>query len=155
MRQQIFKNSFVHLGLKNKILRAYQAIATAYQPGDKIFLFGFSRGAYTARSLAGLIGLCGIPQQPTSEETLESLLRKAFNVYRIRNVDTRKTKAIEYTQKYSHKDGNKLVNDIHFIGVWDTVGALGVPWWPFRWIMRSRYIFHDITLVSCSRSSYS
>ena len=142
------------LGLKNKILRAYQAIATAYQPGDKIFLFGFSRGAYTARSLAGLIGLCGIPQQPTSEETLESLLQKAFNVYRIRNVDTRKTKAIEYTQKYSHKDGNKLVNDIHFIGVWDTVGALGVPWWPFRWIMRSRYIFHDITLAPHIRHAH-
>ena len=134
-------------GLKNKILRAYQAIAKAYKPGDKIFLFGFSRGAYTARSLAGLIGICGIPcASSVSEAKLKIRVEKAYDVYRIGNASTRKNKADDYAAEYSHRKGKHIVKDIHFIGVWDTVGALGVPYWPFRWIMRSSYKFHDITL---------
>ena len=134
-------------GLKSKILRAYQAIAKAYKPGDKIFLFGFSRGAYTARSLAGLIGICGIPKAPSGpEEDLNTLVEKAYGVYRIGNAGTRKNEANDYAAKYSHTKGDQIVNDIHFIGVWDTVGSLGIPYWPLRWIMRSSYKFHDITL---------
>ena len=134
------------LGLRGKVLRAYQAIAEVYRPEDKIFLFGFSRGAYTARSLAGLIGLCGIPNKSVPAPKLDILVQKAIDIYRVRNIAVRKTRAIEYAQAYSHKNGNNVFNDIHFIGVWDTVGTLGVPWWPFRWIMRNSYKFHDVSL---------
>ena len=142
------------LGLRDKVLRAYHGIATVYQPGDKVFLFGFSRGAYTARSLAGLIGLCGIPNKSASELKLDILVQKAIDIYRVRNAAVRKTKATEYAQKYSYKDDDVIFNDIHFIGVWDTVGALGVPWWPLRWIMRNSYKFHDVSLGHHIRHAY-
>ena len=142
------------LGLGNKVRRAYQAIAEVYQPGDRIFLFGFSRGAYTARSLAGLIGLCGIPDRSVSGKELGILVRKAMDVYRIRNAATRQDKATEYAQEYSHKDGGARVNTVHFVGVWDTVGALGVPWWPFRWILHSRFRFHDVSVGSHIQHAY-
>ena len=140
------------LGLRNKVMRAYRAIATVYQPGDRIFLFGFSRGAYSVRSLAALIGLCGIPDKSTLD--LDVLVQKAIDVYRLRNAVTRQQEATEYAQKYSHRDGDGQFNNIHFIGVWDTVGALGVPWWPLRWIMRSRYRFHDISLGQHIKHAY-
>ena len=133
-------------GLKGKILSAYQAIANAYQSGDKIFLFGFSRGAYTARSLAGLIGLCGIPDPSASRTDSRLLLEHAFDVYRSNNPNERAKRATNYTEQHSRKDKGKVIHDIHFIGVWDTVGALGVPYWPLRWIMRRSYKFHDISL---------
>ena len=51
------------LGLYQKIKNGYTKIAHLYEPGDEIFLFVFSRGAYTARSLAGMIATCGLPAQ--------------------------------------------------------------------------------------------
>ena len=143
------------LGLKGKILGAYQAIADVYQPGDKIFLFGFSRGAYTARSLAGLIGLCGIPDTSTSNAANSStLVERAYHVYRNRNPNERNIDAEKYAEQNSRKDNGQVIRDIHFIGVWDTVGALGVPYWPLRWIMRRSYKFHDITLGAHVRHAF-
>ena len=141
-------------GLKAKILGAYQAITNVYQPGDKIFLFGFSRGAYTARSLAGLIGLCGIPNTSDSRATSRTLVEQAYDVYRSSNPNERKNKAKTYTERYSHKDNDRVIRDVYFIGVWDTVGALGVPYWPLRWIMRGSYKFHDITLGAHVKHAY-
>lgn len=141
-------------GLKRKILRAYCAIASVYQPRDKIFLFGFSRGAYTARSLASLIGLCGIPDISSSRANLRSLVEKAYDVYRSDNPTERTKKAVAYAAQNSHKDKDKVIRGVHFIGVWDTVGALGVPYWPLRWIMRGSYKFHDMTLGSHVRHAF-
>src|SRR6185503_7151966 len=49
-------------GISKNIQQAYDFVTRTYEPGDNIFVFGFSRGAYTVRSLAGLIGLCGVPK---------------------------------------------------------------------------------------------
>src|SRR5208282_3058334 len=69
------------IGLFQKIKDGYTKIAHAYEQGDDLYIFGFSRGAYTARSLAGMIAICGLPTQPFDA----SLVNTAFNAYRNRD----------------------------------------------------------------------
>lgn len=103
------------IGLSENIQQAYRYIADHYQDGDHLFLFGFSRGAYTVRSLAGLIGRCGL----TLAEDLEAVTR-AYDLYRQATDAQGKARAEEFKMKQRQPM-------IHFLGVWDTVGALGVP----------------------------
>lgn len=74
-----FKGAFGY-GLADNVKQAYMALGKTFQIGDRIFLFGFSRGAYTVRSLAGLIGLCGIPKKDCD---LVSICEQAFQIYRL------------------------------------------------------------------------
>jgi uncharacterized protein (DUF2235 family) len=107
------------LGLSQNVRNGYRFLAERYQSGDKIFLFGFSRGAYTARSLAGLVHNCGILKKENADRVDE-----AFAFYRDRTSHTRPSALGSqlFRRMYSHPD-----DTIHFIGVWDTVGALGIP----------------------------
>jgi uncharacterized protein (DUF2235 family) len=107
------------LGLSRNISNAYRFLADTYEDGDKIFLFGFSRGAYTARSLAGLIHNCGILLRENRDRVEE-----AFAFYRDRTSRTRPSALASqiFRREYAH-----ATDTIHFIGVWDTVGALGIP----------------------------
>ncbi len=118
-------NTFAHLlggafgeGIDKKICEAYTRISHLYEHGDQIFLFGFSRGAYTARSLGGMIALCGLPTQHTDDQLTDA----AYKSYRERDPGNRDRMLAALKAKY-------LVEppDITMIGVWDTVGALGVP----------------------------
>lgn len=102
-------------GLFQKIRDGYKSIAQSYQPGDDIYLFGFSRGAYTARSLAGMIAICGLPTRPCDE----NLVQTAFQAYR--NKDKRAA-LLAGLAGYAMYDAK-----IRMVGVWDTVGALGIP----------------------------
>jgi uncharacterized protein (DUF2235 family) len=102
-------------GLWKKIKEGYTKIAHVYEAGDPIFIFGFSRGAFTARSLAGMIMACGLPTQDFSDDMVDT----AFNAYR--DKDNR----ADLLQKLASCN---LVNaDITMVGVWDTVGSLGIP----------------------------
>lgn len=142
------------IGLSDNVKQAYEALGKTFKPGDRIFLFGFSRGAYTARSLAGLIGLCGIPKDPDGNVT--AITKRAFRIYRS-SPQTRKrcAAAKKHIKKYSHSDkAGRPVNQIHFIGVWDTVGALGIPLGLFRAYNRHRFQFHDTTLGDHIRRAY-
>lgn len=125
-------------GISQNIQDLYLFLVFNYSPGDELFLFGFSRGAYTARSLAGLIRNCGILKDKNVEKYQE-----AYELYRNRTDETHPSapKSIEFRAKYSWPDFN-----IKFIGVWDTVGALGIPL-PFH-IGRNIWEFHDVTLSS-------
>jgi uncharacterized protein (DUF2235 family) len=107
------------LGLSRNIRDAYQFLAATYEEGDRIFLFGFSRGAYTARSLAGLIHNCGILRREYQDR-----VDQAFAFYRDRTSQTHPSALAStlFRRQYSHES-----DAIHFIGVWDTVGALGIP----------------------------
>jgi uncharacterized protein (DUF2235 family) len=106
-------------GLSRNIRNGYRFLAENYDPGDRVYLFGFSRGAYTARSLAGLIHNCGILR-----EKCVGQVDAAFAFYRDRTNQTHpKTIASQlFREMYSHA-GSK----VFFTGVWDTVGALGIP----------------------------
>lgn len=104
------------LGLFQKIKDGYTKIAHVYEEGDDIFIFGFSRGAYTARSLAGMIAICGLPTKNFDQ----ALVEDAFNAYR--NKDQRQQILNDLNAKYSMFDAK-----ITMLGVWDTVGSLGIP----------------------------
>ena len=102
-------------GLFQKIKDGYSAISSVYEAGDEVFIFGFSRGAYTARSLAGMIASCGLPTRNPDPY----LVNTAFQAYR--NKDQRA--AILATL-----GAYELVQTpITMVGVWDTVGSLGIP----------------------------
>jgi uncharacterized protein (DUF2235 family) len=104
-------------GLFQKIKDGYKKIMRAYERGDDIFIFGFSRGAYIARSLAGMIAVCGLPTAPVDDEA--KLVNTAFQAYR--NQDQRPALLASLNQ-YALDDAK-----IKMVGVWDTVGALGIP----------------------------
>jgi uncharacterized protein (DUF2235 family) len=99
-------------GLFQKIKQGYTGIAHVYEAGDSLFLFGFSRGAFTARSLAGMIANCGLPVASPDD----NLVHAAFQAYR----DKSKLPAFLATN-------NMIDAKINMVGVWDTVGALGIP----------------------------
>ena len=104
-------------GLFQKVKDGYTAIAHVYQPGDRIYIFGFSRGAYTARSVSGMITACGLPTQGFQPQLVDT----AFSAYRER--DKEKRAAILKTLDEFVLD----VAKVQMLGVWDTVGALGIP----------------------------
>lgn len=104
-------------GLSRNIKDGYLWLAREYRPGDEIYLFGFSRGAYTARSLVGLMRKCGIPKEP-----LEGLVKEAYHIYREKQWQPDGREADAFKATFSWPDVR-----VKFIGVWDTVGALGVP----------------------------
>ena len=105
------------IGINQSICAAYNAIATRYQKGDRIFLFGFSRGAYAARSIAGMISEVGLVKRKFATERV---LRQAFRLY--------EGKAMPNTVAAFRADNCHAQSPIEMIGVWDTVKALGLPY---------------------------
>lgn len=102
-------------GLFQKIKDGYTKIAHVYEQDDEIFLFGFSRGAFTARSLAGMIAICGLPTGLFDD----NLVNTAFQAYRH---EDRRAALLASLSNYALFDAK-----IMMVGVWDTVGALGIP----------------------------
>jgi len=106
-------------GLQKNIMDDYRYIVQNYAPGDELYFLGFSRGAYTVRSLCGLINNCGILKRPVA-----ALIQMAFNHYK-RPGSTyapNGERSIAFRKKHSHPS-----REIKFVGVWDTVGAMGIP----------------------------
>jgi uncharacterized protein (DUF2235 family) len=134
-------------GLDKNIKDVYTFFVLNYQPGDQVFLFGFSRGAYTARSVGGFIRNCGI----LKPENI-GLVNKAYELYRDRNVYTHPESDLmkSFRAAYCFED----ITPIHFIGVWDTVGSLGIPVPWLKSYNMQRYRFHDETLSSHVRHAY-
>jgi uncharacterized protein (DUF2235 family) len=133
-------------GISRNIQEIYRFLCINYAPGDEVWMFGFSRGAYTARSLAGLIRNCGVLRR-------EHLGRigAAYDLYRDRTDDSApgSERARAFRAAWSWPDFG-----VHFIGVWDTVGALGIPVTPLRFWTKSLYEFHDVKLSSTVRHAY-
>lgn len=103
-------------GLSENIQQGFRWLARKYQEGDRIYVFGFSRGAYTARSLVGLIRKCGILRSADAP-----IVERAYQIYRDKKVAPDDDKAAAFRAAESREAR------VRFIGVWDTVGALGVP----------------------------
>lgn len=136
----------IGVGLGNNIVNAYKFIVWNYEPGDELYLFGFSRGAYTVRSLAGLIRRCGILKNQDLR-----LIQAAYNFYRDRSQESRagEKRSENFIAQNSYPDPQ-----IKFLGVWDTVGALGIPHTKFRMWNKKKYKFHDLTLSSIIKHAY-
>jgi hypothetical protein len=108
-------------GLFNTMLAGYRFLAQNYEPGDEIFVFGFSRGAFTARSLVGMVGYVGLI---TKLALVHDQLVKARDFYKERKQDddNRSPALVAWRTEHCHAS-----TPIQFVGVFDTVGALGVP----------------------------
>ncbi|MDF3010573.1 MAG: hypothetical protein K0S03_1369, partial [Burkholderiales bacterium] len=102
-------------GLEENIHDAYRFLVANYEPGDELYLFGFSRGAFTVRSIGGMIRKCGILERPMQ-------FRKSCSLIHEEPIP------------------------IRMIGVWDTVGSLGIPLRGLRWLTRREHQFHDTEL---------
>lgn len=139
-------DGFTGNGLAEHMLNAYRYLIHNYEEGDELFFFGFSRGAFTVRTLAGMILNCGI-LRPNAIDQLE----EGFKLYRSRAVNS-KPRFIESTlfrRSYAVKD----ITPIKFIGVWDTVGALGNPL-ILNGFLNKRHSFHDYNLSSTVEYAY-
>ncbi|MDX8349602.1 DUF2235 domain-containing protein [Cognatiyoonia sp. IB215446] len=145
-------------GLGANVRRAYQQLCQHYEPGDEIYIFGFSRGAYTARSLGGMIRKCGIV--PKNRIKSVFTLNKAWRLYKRRGAELDKgplwtqRKALSpdiATSEDDWKERGQIgsIVDVRYIGVWDTVGAKGLPvslLGPIAKFWNRRYEFYDMKL---------
>lgn len=157
-------------GLLRNIHHAYRFLVFNYSPGDEIYIFGFSRGAYTARSFAGLIRAAGIFQRKHVRR-----IRFALETYRDHNLSglARELKLRDFRALYSpdvcvdtnedewrcnnikdYTPGKSPLINIKFMGVWDTVGALGIPQHlSIASVMNRKYQFHDTDLSEIVQSA--
>lgn len=144
------RGGVVGLGLARNVELAYVWLSAHYRPGDRLFLFGYSRGAYTARSLAGLLGLCGVPDPERCAAAGLSVAQVAhagMAVYRRPRGAERSERAARHVETFAVPPAApKSPCAVEFIGVWDTVGALGVPVTWLNWIGARRHRFHDVRL---------
>jgi uncharacterized protein (DUF2235 family) len=135
------------VGLSRNVQECYRFIADAYEPGDKLYFFGFSRGAFTARSTVGLVRNSGILRREHRHR-----IEEAYALYRNPRKDSEPSgiAAELFRRSYSHPE-----TYIDFVGVWDTVGALGIPIDGFRPPLLSKlWTFHDTTLSRYVRGAY-
>lgn len=134
-------------GISRNIADCYEALIERYEPGDRIFLFGFSRGGYTARCLAHVIALCGIPTRggvdlPLAQRgaALRAIAEEAvFKVYDhatgkrgLNYKEERVELACRFRDKYAssdEEDDKKSNAAPYFIGVFDSVAAVGIRSW--------------------------
>lgn len=130
-------------GINRQIKRAYGWLATRYQPGDRIFLFGYSRGAYAVRSLAGVIDLIGLLRNDCATERN---IRSAYRHYEC-------TKESDTARRFADVHCHDSV-EIEMIGVWDTVKSLGINA-PVLWRLSEHlHAFHNHDLSKVVKSGF-
>ncbi|MFJ5369065.1 DUF2235 domain-containing protein [Bosea sp. CER48] len=138
-------------GITDNIIDCYAALLCSWRPGDRIFLFGFSRGAYTVRSLGGVLALCGVPagfanvlrwdgfSDAIAATEVRALASSAVkDVYMIQDGAARAAAAAAFRQRHGTEPAPPF-----FVGVWDTLRALGLP---AIGSMPGRHKFHDAIL---------
>jgi uncharacterized protein (DUF2235 family) len=123
-------------GLKRNVLDIYKFLCANYQPGDKIFGFGFSRGAFTIRVVIGLVLNQGLVRGVTEAEIYQNA-KMAYRAYRAERFH--KVLHTEYPFRLIrdfilfifgvryNKNDNQQIDEIEFLGLWDTVAAYGLP----------------------------
>ena len=132
LKLESFIEGATGVGVDDNIRSAYQFICQNYVPGDEIYLFGFSRGAFTVRSLAGLITACGV----LFRQSLEAL-PEAWKYYRSPKPHSPATFAKQCLAQCHIKP------ELTFLGVWDTVGSLGIPGSLLASKNKELFAFHD------------
>lgn len=113
-------------GLETDIRDAYVFLMRTYQPGDRVFLFGFSRGAYTVRAVASLLHMYGLIR-PGNEPQVPYAIRMMMAITKLQEKGGAKEKLNEYFQlARDFKDHFSIKScEPHFVGVWDTVSSVG------------------------------
>ncbi|WP_433786779.1 DUF2235 domain-containing protein [Actinomycetospora sp. CA-101289] len=153
------RGGIVGWGIDRDLLEGYRFLVEQYRPDDSISLFGFSRGAYLARSLAGMVGRIGIVDRTALDgEALEAAVAAAYGRYKTHKAELRAARRTgrDAPPEPAADDVLPLAYDprspdvpVVFLGVWDTVGALGIPSYlglPDLLGSRDRYEFLDVVL---------
>ena len=164
-KRERWTGGLLGVGVEPILADAYRFLIFNYCPGDDIFVFGFSRGAYTARSFVGLLRNCGIVRRADAAKTTQ-----AIALYRSRSRDTSPDSLkmnlfrcdtspnICVSQQEdqwraetdpTYKLGSAPILNIRYLGIWDTVGALGIPstWGSLSHWWNRKYEFHDTVLT--------
>jgi uncharacterized protein (DUF2235 family) len=157
-------------GIVENLGAAYRFLIFNHTPGDEIYIFGFSRGAYTARSFAGLVSTCGILRRGDAAKVTDAVLlyqrRKpndaafdgemmAFRRQYSPQICVSEAEDLWRSQNVqNYKPGSAPRLRVTYLGVWDTVGALGVPA-RYKWLnfLDRKYDFHDTSLSSFLKSA--
>jgi uncharacterized protein (DUF2235 family) len=139
-----FIGGAIGVGLEKNILDGYKFLAQEHKDGDEVYVLGFSRGAYTARSLIGLIRNCGLVQN----KRLPLRIAMAYGIYRTRDDGPDSSTALQFKARFSREI------KIKFLGVWDTVGALGIPLDLLKRLNMHFYEFHDTKLSTIVENAY-
>lgn len=134
--QYILGQSFGY-GLSDNIMDAYKFLMQSYEDGDKLYFFGFSRGAYTVRALAGLIDTCGLLYANS-----QNLVPEAMRIYSDRS---KKDIAARFKSTFGR------ICRVHFLGLWDTVTSVGWVYNPVTLQATStnpsvKYVRHAIAI---------
>ena len=154
-KNESFRGGAFGAGLVKNLADGYRFLIFNFSPGDEIYIFGFSRGAYTARSFAGLLNTCGVMLRKDASKVGEAIdlykMRDKTDAYKERMLAFRRDHSpyvVASDEEEAWRGGGKLLRlAVTYIGVWDTVGALGIParyaW--FSWINK-KHQFHDADL---------
>jgi uncharacterized protein (DUF2235 family) len=157
-----FKGGLFGAGLMKNMADGYRFLIFNYTPGDEIYVFGFSSGAYTARSFVGLINTCGIIQRSVASKVNDAIdlyrNRKATHEYDEQVLCFRRDNSPDICMSTQERQWrttaglpsqNAPLITIRYVGVWDTVGALGIPsrYFISRWLDK-KFQFHDASLSS-------
>jgi len=124
-------------GMENNIRTLYRFIVYNYEPGDELYLFGFSRGAFTVRSLAGFMNKVGLIQKDD-----DYYVPEIYDCYE----QNQGPGSAEWTKAFHNVHHTRPCPPIRFLGVWDTVGALGAPGWLGQVFNKGKYKYHDVNL---------
>lgn len=124
-------------GMEKNVRTLYRFLVFNYMPGDEIYLFGFSRGAFTVRTLAGFMNAVGLLQKEDEYYTPE--------LYGLYESSTPRGSAA-WQHAFRKVEDRRPCPPIRFVGVWDTVGALGAPGALGQIFNRNKYKYHDIGL---------
>ena len=130
-------------GINMTICRGYAFLASHYRPGDRIYLFGYSRGAYAVRSLAGMIGRIGLLKAQYATERHVGL---AFRFYEVGSNSM--------ARKYFSTHRCHVGVEIEMLGIWDTVKSLGLPYPLINRLAPMVTEFHDDELGVHIRHGY-
>lgn len=146
-------------GLSENVRSGYRWLMEHYEYGDEIYLFGFSRGAFTARSLAGIIARCGLLKSdaPMSFWDVFERYRKGELVrpiYKLKYLQSQGETEFDFEEKVLLSRAWYHPKLIKMVGVWDTVGSLGVPLGNIKGISRRRLRFHNTNLSKVVEHSY-
>lgn len=135
-------------GIEDNVRNLYRSIVYNYEPDDELFFFGFSRGAFTVRTLAGFMNRVGLVEKDDDYYVPE--------IYRCYEKN-KGPGTPEWDEAFHNVDGTRPCPSIKFVGVWDTVGALGAPGIIGKVASKfngNKYAYHDVGLNEHMENAY-